>query len=73
MRALRAASEVMAGLGDPASSTLHKEDRTPVTAADLAIQAVVAGLMEESVPGEALVAEESAGVLREPGAARLQD
>ena len=43
---------------------LTKDDRSPVTIADFAAQAVVGNLLEETFPGELLVGEESADVLR---------
>lgn len=49
-------------------SPLTKKDRTPVTLADLASQAVVSAMMEESLPGAVLVGEESSEVLRSPEA-----
>ena len=48
------------------SPALTKDDRSPVTVADFAAQALVARLLGEALPGEALVAEESAAVLGRP-------
>jgi 3'(2'), 5'-bisphosphate nucleotidase len=42
---------------------LSKEDRSPVTVADLAAQAVVARRLEETFPREVLVAEEDSALL----------
>jgi 3'(2'), 5'-bisphosphate nucleotidase len=51
---------------------LSKEDRSPVTVADFAAQAVVALRLDEQLPGSTLIAEESAEELRhEEGAATL--
>jgi HAL2 family 3'(2'),5'-bisphosphate nucleotidase len=47
---------------------LTKEDRSPVTVADFACQALVAHLLSESFPETPLVAEESASALQKPGA-----
>lgn len=74
LRAMRAAAQVLDGLNLSAEAeTLTKEDRTPVTVADFAVQAAVAGLLEESFPQEVLVAEEDARWLREGGAQHWMD
>jgi HAL2 family 3'(2'),5'-bisphosphate nucleotidase len=57
--------QVQAELVTPA---LTKEDRSPVTVADFACQALVAHLLARSYPEELLVAEESSGALQKPGA-----
>lgn len=51
------------------SAALTKEDRSPVTVADFASQAVVGHLLAETFPQDVLVAEEDSAALREPGAA----
>jgi 3'(2'), 5'-bisphosphate nucleotidase len=43
-----------------------KEDRTPVTVADLAVQAVVSGALAERFPDDPLMGEEESKELREP-------
>lgn len=43
---------------------LTKDDRSPVTVADFAVQALVARRLADVFPGAALVAEEQAGTLR---------
>jgi len=48
-----------------------KEDRTPVTVADLAVQAVVSGALHERFPDDPLMAEEGSSELREPAWADL--
>lgn len=50
------------------SATLTKEDRSPVTVADYASQAVVARRLEDAFPNDPLVAEEDAAMLRSPEA-----
>ncbi len=45
---------------------LIKDDRSPVTIADFAAQAVVGNLLEKEFPGELLVGEEAADILRSP-------
>jgi 3'(2'), 5'-bisphosphate nucleotidase len=52
-------------LAEPA---LTKEDRSPVTVADFAAQALVASLLEAAFPGDVLVAEETAQALQKPEA-----
>ncbi len=51
---------------DLAADAFAKSDRSPVTVADFAAQAVVAAMLGEAFPGEALVAEEAAAALRSP-------
>ncbi len=48
------------------TEALTKDDRSPVTVADFAAQAVVGSLLDKSFPGELLVGEEQAEVLRSP-------
>ncbi len=48
-----------------------KEDRTPVTVADLAVQAVVSGALQERFPDDPLMAEEGSSELRAPAWADL--
>ena len=49
-----------------------KSDRSPVTVADYAVQAVVGGMLEASFPGEQLMAEEDSQALRAGPPARLR-
>ena len=74
LQAMAAAAELLGELG-PSSQTesLTKEDRTPVTAADFAVQAAITGLLEASRPGESLVAEEDARRLQGVAARRWLD
>ncbi|MBS1248918.1 MAG: Fructose-1,6-bisphosphatase/inositol-1-monophosphatase [Chloroflexi bacterium] len=48
------------------TSALTKDDRSPVTVADFAAQALVGHLLEEKFPGVSLVGEESSAVLQIP-------
>lgn len=48
-----------------------KEDRTPITVADLAVQAVVSRALAEHFPDDPLMAEESTEQLRQPAWAEL--
>ncbi|MBN1147736.1 MAG: 3'(2'),5'-bisphosphate nucleotidase [Anaerolineales bacterium] len=50
------------------SAALTKDDRSPVTVADFASQALIGRLLADAFPGDPLVAEEDAGALRSPGA-----
>lgn len=50
------------------SPALTKADRSPVTVADFASQALISRLLMQSLPGDALVAEEDAHALRQPEA-----
>ncbi len=57
--------------GEIAPGRWAKEDRTPVTVADLAVQAVVSGALFERFPHDSLMAEEGSSELREPAWADL--
>ncbi|MGE5191764.1 MAG: 3'(2'),5'-bisphosphate nucleotidase [Deltaproteobacteria bacterium] len=57
--------------GEIAPGRWDKEDRTPVTVADLAVQAVVSGALHERFPDDPLMAEEGSSELREPAWADL--
>ncbi|HEY57369.1 MAG TPA: 3'(2'),5'-bisphosphate nucleotidase [Anaerolineae bacterium] len=61
-----AASVVQRVQKDLAARALDKGDRSPVTVADFASQAVVAALLERAFPNDVLVAEEDAATLRTP-------
>lgn len=50
---------------------LTKQDKSPVTVADFAIQALVSRMLLEYFPGESLVGEEEAGCLASPEQAPL--
>lgn len=52
--------------GEMVSRALTKDDRSPVTVADFAAQAVIGFLLDRSFPGEILVGEEQSNVLRSP-------
>ncbi|MGE3174498.1 MAG: 3'(2'),5'-bisphosphate nucleotidase [Planctomycetota bacterium] len=67
--AARATRAVQASLD--AAGTLHKGDKSPVTVADFAAQAVVARTLMQALPGDAIVGEEDAAALREGAAAPL--
>jgi len=62
-QACRLVRQVQAEL---ASQALTKDDRSPVTVADFAAQALVAQRLEQMLPGEALVAEEDSQALQTP-------
>ena len=61
-RAARACGSVQRSL--ITADTLEKKDRSPVTVADFASQAIVCGALAEACPGEPVVAEEDAAELR---------
>ncbi|MBE9523956.1 MAG: 3'(2'),5'-bisphosphate nucleotidase [Chloroflexi bacterium] len=48
------------------SSALTKDDRSPVTVADFAAQALVGYLLEKSFPQDAMIGEEDSSVLQTP-------
>jgi 3'(2'), 5'-bisphosphate nucleotidase len=52
---------------------LEKSDRSPVTIADLAVQALAAYRLGEEFPGEPLVGEESSAVFRETGQTQVPE
>ncbi len=52
--------------------TLEKKDRSPVTVADFASQAVVCGLLADRFPDDPVVAEENADELRKPDAETIR-
>ncbi|MBN2307870.1 MAG: 3'(2'),5'-bisphosphate nucleotidase [Candidatus Hydrogenedentes bacterium] len=60
------ARQVQAELVEPA---LTKDDRSPVTVADFAVQALVGRLLDAAFPHDALVGEEDSKALRAPEAA----
>lgn len=47
------------------AQTIAKKDRSPVTVADFASQAVVCAMLEAAVPGDPVVGEEGTGQLRQ--------
>ena len=63
--ASRVCREVQARLVEGAS--LQKGDKSPVTVADFAAQAIVSHLLAEVAPAVPMVGEEDAAALREPG------
>lgn len=71
---VRLASQVSQAVqGEIAPGRWDKEDRTPVTVADLAVQAVVSGMLLERYPQDLLMAEEGAEELRQSGWSDLLD
>jgi len=54
-----------------ASSSLQKEDRSPVTVADFGSQALICSRLRAAFPDDPIIAEENAAVLREPENAEL--
>lgn len=74
IQAVRYAAEVVRQVQQElVPQALTKDDRSPVTVADYAAQAVVAALLERCFPNDALVAEEDASALRAPEAAAVRE
>jgi len=55
------------------AQTLEKKDRSPVTVADYASQAVVCAHLSQGFPGDPIIAEENADQLRQNEQAALRD
>ncbi len=67
LHAVRQAAQVVQHVqAELVSPAMTKEDRSPVTVADFASQALVAWLLEQAFPNDPLVAEEDAEALRQP-------
>lgn len=67
LRAVRLASEICRGVqAQITPETLEKKDRSPVTIADFASQAVVCRVLSESFPDDPIIGEEDSAALREP-------
>jgi 3'(2'), 5'-bisphosphate nucleotidase len=67
-RIVREATDLLRGVQARVSGAAFvKNDASPVTIADLALQAVVAARLMAAAPGDALVAEEDAARLRDAG------
>ena len=48
------------------SSAITKDDRSPVTVADFAAQALVGQMLSEAFPDDAMIGEEDSSVLQTP-------
>ena len=67
LQAVRLAAGLAAEIqSEMVSEAMTKDDRSPVTVADFAAQAVVGYLLDEVFSGELLVGEERADILRSP-------
>jgi 3'(2'), 5'-bisphosphate nucleotidase len=55
------------------SASLTKDDRSPVTVADFASQALIGKLLVDAFPNDAMVAEEESSALLDPAAAQTLD
>jgi len=73
LHAVRAASRVCRAVQQRMvrPETLQKRDKSPVTVADFASQAIVCASLEAALPGDPVVGEESAKALRESAQAAL--
>ncbi|MCJ7703214.1 MAG: 3'(2'),5'-bisphosphate nucleotidase [Anaerolineales bacterium] len=68
IEAVRTASTLVKMIqAEMVSPALTKDDRSPVTVADFAAQALVGHLLTESFPQDALIGEEDSATLRTPG------
>ena len=56
--------------GEMVSPAMEKSDRSPVTVADFASQAIIARMLQEAFPDDPLVAEEDSTELRVPAQAK---
>jgi 3'(2'), 5'-bisphosphate nucleotidase len=74
LQAVQQASDLVKQVqAEMASSAMTKDDRSPVTVADFAAQALVAFRLDQALPGDTLVAEEASQALStSAGAATLQ-
>jgi 3'(2'), 5'-bisphosphate nucleotidase len=69
LKATTQASELVRQVqAEMAAPALTKDDRSPVTVADFAAQALIANRLAETFPEDILVAEEASDALRETGA-----
>lgn len=69
---LREAAQLARAIQDEAAAlNLTKDDRSPVTVADFAIQAVTARRLSDTFPGDVLVGEERAARLRKAEQAKM--
>lgn len=67
LKAVRLASGLCRKIqGEKGTSALSKSDRSPVTVADFASQAVIARMLNDVLPADPLVAEEDSQTLRKP-------
>ena len=74
LRAVRAASRACRAVQQRMvrPETLQKRDKSPVTVADFASQAIVCALLEEALPRDPIVGEESAKALRDDAQSALR-
>ena len=73
IEAVRAASRICIAVQRKlvSAETLEKRDKSPVTVADFASQAVVCHQLSQALPTDRVVGEEDAAELRDPGQAAL--
>lgn len=65
LQAVRTAADLCRRIqADMVSTAMSKIDRSPVTVADFASQAVVSRMLQDAFPGDTLVAEEDSAALR---------
>ena len=73
LRAVDQAARLARHIQHQAPRSHEKHDKTPLTVADLAVQAVVASALERAFPDDPLVAEEDASTLRAEGGQPLAE
>lgn len=73
LRAVDQGAQLARWIQGRAPGAREKADRTPLTVADLAVQAVVSAALERAFPDDPLVAEEDASVLQGDGGDALAD
>ena len=71
LRAVSRAAELARSIRAATPLAHQKHDLTPLTVADLAVQAVVTGTLERAFPGEPLVAEEDPSMVEGRDGGRL--
>lgn len=72
LEAVSQASKLIKGVqAEMVSPTLTKNDRSPVSVADYAAQALVARMLMHTYPHDPLVAEEDASTLQKPAEAEI--
>jgi 3'(2'), 5'-bisphosphate nucleotidase len=73
LRAVDQATQLARWIQARRPSAREKPDRTPLTVADLAVQAVLAAALERVGPADPIVAEEDSSALREEGDALAEE
>ncbi|HLQ45814.1 MAG TPA: inositol monophosphatase family protein, partial [Planctomycetaceae bacterium] len=64
--AVRRAAHVCQNVQRAIPSVMEKQDKSPVTVADFASQAVICQALAEAFPNDSIIAEEDSAELRQP-------